>query len=104
MKQQYVALCSSLAIFAQCSATFGAEDQAANASSGAAWLIIMTPFVLLVVFFVVLARKSGAMKQGGYMAKAATHMDQSEAHMANMERKTDRMIELLESINRRLGE
>lgn len=44
------------------------------------------------------------MRQGGYMAKADGHMDRSVEHMASLERKADRVIELLESIDRRLSE
>jgi hypothetical protein len=104
MKQRHIAFGSSFVIFALVSAAFGAEEQAPPAPSIAAWFVLLSPVVLIIVFLVVLARKSGAMKQGGYMAKANAHMDLSVEHMASIERKTDRMIELLESIDRKLGE
>ena len=82
-----------------------AGDQAAGqASSGLVWLIILSPLLLLFVFLAIFTRKSGAMKQGDYLAKSGEFMDRSVEHMASIERKTDRMIELLESIDRRLSE
>jgi hypothetical protein len=50
---------------------------------------------------IVLARRSGVHKQGGYMEKASEHMDLNLQSMARMEQKTDRMIALLESIDRK---
>jgi hypothetical protein len=58
----------------------------------------------LLLFLVIPGRKSGAWKQGGYMTKADQHMDLALEHMGRVEQKTDRMIELLESIDRRLSE
>jgi hypothetical protein len=52
---------------------------------------------LLVVLFL-LIRRSGAMKQGDYMANAAKHIERANAHMDAQAEREMRIIELLESI------
>src|SRR5207248_2030193 len=56
---------------------------------------------LLVLLFVVL-RRSGAMKQGEYLARAADHIERANAHMDRQAEGEKRIIELLESIEREL--
>jgi hypothetical protein len=56
---------------------------------------------LLVLLFVVL-RRSGAMRQGEYLAKGADHIERANEHMARQEERELRIIELLESIERQM--
>jgi hypothetical protein len=99
------AVLSGLFILVFSSAALGAEGEAAQQSASfAAWLLVFSPLILFIVFMIVLARRSGVHKQGGYMEKASEHMDLNLQYMARMEQKTDRMIALLESIDRKLGE
>lgn len=94
---------AALALLAGASTALAAEDQAGDKGlSILTWLILLSP-VLLGVCFVMLARKSGALKQGGYMEKANEHIDIANEHMKTLEIKTDRMIQLLDSIDRKLS-
>ena len=52
----------------------------------------------LLVFLYIFVRRSGAMKQGEYLALAREHMERTNAHMANQEDRELKIIELLESI------
>ena len=68
----------------------------------AALILFVLPATILLIFFVTVVRKSGAMKQGQYLARAAEHIERVEAHTDRLERKLDRMTEVLESIEREL--
>lgn len=89
-------------LFGVSSAAIAAEEQAKEPPSNAVLIVLLVPAVLLVGWLIVFTRKSGAMRQGGYLAKAGEHMDMSVEYMKRMEQKTDRMIQLLESIDRQL--
>jgi hypothetical protein len=103
MRWPTAALFSILIVLGLDAAALGAEGRAAEGgSSRLVLLILLAPTVLVLLVWALLARKSGVMKQGGYMVKADKQMDRSVEHMASMEQKADRMIELLDSINRRL--
>jgi len=52
--------------------------------------------LLVLLFFVI--RRSGAMRQGDYMANAAKHIERANAHMDGQAEREMRIIELLESI------
>lgn len=83
----------------------GAEENGGDEPvSWLALLIVFLPVILLVLWMVLFTRKSGALKQGSFMAKAGEQMEREREHSERMERKTDRMIELLESIDHKLNE
>jgi len=93
----------TLIVFGVSSAAFAAEEKADDkAGSGFVQLFLLLPLLLFIGWLVVFTRKSGAMKQGGYLSKAGDHMDRTTEHMARIEQKTDRMIQLLESIDEQL--
>ena len=76
----------------------GAGDPEANPwGSLVIWLILMSPVFLFLLWMIFYTRRSGALKHGDYMTRAYEHME-------SIERKTDRMIALLESIDRKLSE
>ena len=80
-----------------------AEGQASDSfASGVYLLVILAHFVLLVGWFLLITRKSGVMKQTSYIANTNNQMNIIMEYMNAMERKTDRMIELLEAIDRKL--
>ena len=78
--------------------------------------VLIALLVPLLALLVVVLRRSGAMRQGEYMANAAEHleigkahmerahehMDQTAAHMERQEERAVRIIELLESIESQL--
>ena len=97
MKLRYRAILAAAAVLCLTPLVLGAEDPAANQSgSFVVWLIMMSPAFFILLWLVVYIRRSGAMKHGDYMARAGEHME-------SIERKTDRMIELLESIDHKLS-
>jgi hypothetical protein len=96
---------AAVAALAAGPAALGADDPSGEKSgSGLASLILLLPPLILLVLIGFVVIRSGSLKQGNYMAKAGASIDKSLENMARMEKKTDRMIELLESIDRKLGQ
>ena len=103
MRLRSIALVAAPTVLAVTPAALGAgDDPGGKGAASLAWFVLMASFVIVLCLIVVVIRKSGT--QGRYMTKADGHMDRNAAHMASIEQKSDRMIELLESINRKLGE
>ena len=98
MKTRFQAILSAVAFLSLTPIAVGAEDNpvVSSAASFIAWLIFISPAMVIFLFAVLYIRKSSA-KNAHYMARAGEHM-------VSIERKTDRMIALLESIDRKLGE
>jgi hypothetical protein len=63
---------------------------------------LLALLVGLLVLMLVVLRRSGAMRQGEYLANAAEHIERASAHMDRQEEREVRIIELLESIEREL--
>lgn len=78
-----------------------AEDAPQPASPALVWVTLLIPCLALVMLFFVLIRNR---RTPVYLDRANQHLDRNAEHMARMEAKADRMIALLESIDRRLGE
>ncbi len=86
----------ALTVFAAGSAALGAEDP--GGEKPASWLaliLLLAPLAVMVWIMMFLRRSA---------AKQRVIMDTSLAHITRMEQKTDRMIEILESIDRKLGQ
>jgi hypothetical protein len=91
-----------LFVIGACSAALAAEEKADDKSGSSAIIfVVLLPFMLFIGWLVILARKS-TKTQADYMVTAREHIDRSNEHMARIEQKTDRMIELLESIDEHL--
>jgi hypothetical protein len=98
-------LATIFAVLILASSAFGAENTGVDGVARVlSWLFVFSPVLLVILWLVIFTRRSGALKQGGYLAKASDHIDLCNAHMARIEQKTDRMIALLESIDRKLSE
>src|SRR6476661_2627843 len=86
-----------------------AQDKKDDGGGGMAFLFLVAPLAVLLVFLAVIFWRSGAMRQGDFLTKAAAQLDRNDKHMAIVEKalerqeeQTRRVIELLESIEREL--
>jgi hypothetical protein len=70
-----------------------APSEANEGSSAGSWVITLLPLAFLVVFFVVFLR---------LLKRTDSSRRRALEHMDRMEAKTDRMVELLESIQKQL--
>ena len=86
----------ALTVFAAGSVALGAEDPGGEKPGSWLALILLLAPLAVMVWIVLFLRRSAA--------KQRVVMDTSLAHITRMEQKTDRMIELLESIDRKLGQ
>ncbi|WP_165226316.1 hypothetical protein [Aquisphaera insulae] len=78
---------------------FGQDGAGGNSSSWLTLALILAPGVIIMALFFVVMRRNRA-----DVAKAHEQMKFARQHMATMEQKTERMVELLESIDRKLAE
>lgn len=104
-RARLLALGSALTLLATATAALGAETSTTRqAPPGLLWFIILGPLVLVFSLVAVFVWRSYVRRHRLDLANAHLHRDVQTAHMANLERQGQRMIELLESIDRKLGD